>query len=290
MTRSQMHLARKWTAGTARTAMPALLGAVLLLAGSSASAQTQAPNVPAPTTSTALRFEVASVRPNASGKLSMGIFPGGRFEMTNYQLRSIIQIAYMVGNQELVNVPDWAAREHFDIIAQAPGDFSEKRLEIDTVRGMLRTLLAERFGLVLREETRQLQVYALVVDRPDGVLGPNLRRVEPCDPLPPLAAPVTGPRCGVFSGPIPKMTGRAVTMRDLAATVKPRVEAPIIDRTGLEGAFDLEMEFERDLFAQNSPLPNIFTAMREQLGLRLQSETAPVVVLVVEEVHRPTPN
>jgi uncharacterized protein (TIGR03435 family) len=189
-----------------------------------------------------------------------------------------------------VNVPDWAAQEHFDIIAQAPRDFGEKRLDIDTVRSMMRSLLAERFGLVLREETRQLRVYALVVARPDCVLGRNLRRVEPCDPLPPLAAPVTGPRCGVFSGPLTKMTGRAVTMQALILTVKGWVEAPVIDRTGLEGSFDLEMGFERDLFAQNSPLPNIFTALREQLGLRLQSEAAPVVVLVVDEVHRPTSN
>lgn len=200
-------------------------------------------------------------------------------------------MAYSLPAARLVNVPDWTARERFDITAVAEGASPGTRVDFEVVRLMLRTLLAERFGLVVHEETRDVEASVLLLDREDGRLGPGLRPAEPCEA--PAASEVVGSgsmRCGVFSGPLTKMAGRAVTITTVARFVESLLDTPVVERTGLTGEFDLTLSFERDLNAQNSPLPAIFSALPEQLGLRLHSERVPMEVIVVDRINRPTPD
>jgi uncharacterized protein (TIGR03435 family) len=171
---------------------------------------------------------------------------------------------------------------------------------------MVRTLLADRFKLTVHDEVRDLPVYALVTARSDGRPGPQLRRVEvDCAALyddgPRPATPGPGKdACGAFRGlGTSRITGHAVTMLMLAnLVVRGSVGRMVLDRTGLSGAFDLDLEWTPErtaLSADASPGappasegPSIFTALQEQLGLKLDSRRGPVDVLVIDHVERPT--
>jgi uncharacterized protein (TIGR03435 family) len=148
---------------------------------------------------------------------------------------------------------------------------------------MLRNLLADRFHLVSRIETRELPVYALVLARP-GQLGPRLTKTAITDCM------KTGQFCGTNSS---NMVIRSVaeTMTRLAEQVSPLAGRTVIDRTGLDGRYDFEVTWTSD--ALRSPRPNddgpsIFTALQEQLGLRLEAQRGPVEIMVIERVERPT--
>jgi uncharacterized protein (TIGR03435 family) len=166
-------------------------------------------------------------------------------------------------------------------------------------------MLADRFRLTVHNETRQLPVYALVVARRDRRLGPQLHKVEiDCaaeyenargrvPPEPGKAA------CGGFTGRGPgRMTGHAVTMSMLATSFPGSVGRIVVDRTGLGGVFDLDLTWLPEQMPQraeppsNAPLPadgpSIFTAVQEQLGLKLDSQRSPVDVLVIDRAEHPT--
>ena len=278
---------------------PGVLAAVVITCGWGAAAvptpaaQDKRATLLAPPGSKPVSFEVASVKPNNSGArtTSAQILPGGRFTLTNYPLQTLIILAYSLQQDQLVNVPDWASSERFDINAKAEGDFTTTRLAFDDARLMMRVLLAERFGLVIHEETRNLDVYALVPDREDRRLGANMRAAS-CEPL--SATDVAGGTvvpCGNFTGnPATGAQGRGLTMGNLARFLQGIVGMMVVDRTGLEGTYDLTLTFERNTLAANSELPSIFTAIQEQLGLRLRRDIAPVAVIVVDRVDRPTPD
>ena len=256
------------------------LSLALLLASSVAAAQ--GPSGPA--------FEVASVRENKSG-LNAGSStsrPGGSYNATNMTLRGLLWVAYGLPTQRVIGGPNWIDSTRFDIAAKAAGDLNSEQFGV-----MLRSLLRDRFKLVVREEKRDLPVYALVVVRRDGVLGPRMRP-NPLDCSDPVAlkkarteaAPTSIRPCELRFTPSRMQLGvvKIAAMIDNLSEVAGR---PVVDRTGLNGTYDIDLQW--------APTPDadgvsIFTAVQEQLGLRLEPSTAPLDVVVIESAERPTEN
>jgi len=251
-------------------------------------------------------FEVTSVKPNRSGsrQVNMNALPGGRFVATNVSLQVLISSAYGLPENRLVLPAAWIgggdylASEHFDIQAKATADLAP-----DQIAPALRQLLADRFKVVVRHETRELPVYALVLDRSDGRLGPRIHEseIDCTDPSQFTARNVDGTsKCGFQSSSRGQVKGRhtlSVLTRLLSSVVADH--RPVEDRTGLRGTFDIELEWSPEVPAPldappappaNPDAPSLFTAVREQLGLRLESTKLPVDVLVIDHAEKPTPD
>jgi uncharacterized protein (TIGR03435 family) len=287
--------------GTAACANGVRCGALLacLIALTTAGAHTF--QQPSPSRS----FEVASVRRNTSGETAMNVRvgEGGRFTATNMPLRQLIRYAYELQDSELVGGSREQLAERFDVVATPPGPSS-----VGDVRMMVQSLLATRFNLKLRPDTRDLPVYYLEAARADRRLGPQLRpSTATCDPAAAGdlgAANAEASRACGYLGPAPgaslgsgrsMMALRGVTMDAFARLLEGPVRRRIINRTVLEGLFDGEFDFSIELGPPPPPpgtpdpldrqtLPSLFTVLPEQLGLKLQPATAAVPVLVIESV------
>jgi uncharacterized protein (TIGR03435 family) len=246
-----------------------------------------------------LSFEVASIRRNTSVETGaeMRIEPSGQVTIRNYTLFHIVRNAYGVQPFQIVpgtGMADWFDRDRWDIIARPPaGDVNEaQRIS------MLQNLLAARYRAVVKRETRELPVYALVLARPDGRLGPQLRPSSgECDAARAArangAAPPTIERgfCGTRAG-AGNVSTSSVPLADFARNLAPLTGRFVVDRTGLSGRFDLDLKWTPDqgAGAPNSPQTDgtsLFAALEEQLGLRLNAQRAPVDVIVVESAERP---
>ena len=252
-------------------------------------------------------FDVASIKPNVSGDLRVSIqsSPGGRFTAINAPLRALIRHAYQLQDFELSGGPKWIDAERVDIVAKAEGEPAPERMRL-----MLRNLLADRFTLQLHTETRDLPLYALVLARSDGKIGPDLRRSErECSQSAPLQdtlgiTPRPGPpdpdaTCGFFGpGPGGGAKFRGVTIAVLARFLAPPVRRPVFDRTGLTGYFDADLETTAEFGPPPPPpgvadridrgsLPSIFTVLQERLGLKLDAQRGPVNVWVIDRLEHP---
>jgi uncharacterized protein (TIGR03435 family) len=271
----------------------------------SAGAGAQSPDTPA--------FEVASVRVNRSGAPMQAyptLQPSGRVFAINLPLRDLIRVAYGLDDNQLI-ISSPLADTQFDVEARAGTNATNEQAVL-----MLRTLLAERFVLKAHTETRQLPVYELVRMSATS-LGPRIKRSGPeCAPptmpsaLPPSPPPPPPPPPALAGTPLgpsrrwaecPTMifssglAARAMDMSAFALVIERVVHRPVIDKTGLEGRFDIDMTFapEFDGPEPTSPTgnaPAFTTALREQVGLRLESTRAPVNVLVVDTVQSPKEN
>jgi uncharacterized protein (TIGR03435 family) len=254
------------------------------------------------------RFEAASVKPNTSGQIAQSSQIGkGSVVTTNLRMRALIATAHAVRPDRIVGSPAWFDRERFDITARAPADTPDNLL-----RPMLRALLAERFGFMFHTEMREMPVYALIVVRGNGRSGPNLKASTQCDPD---AINTLGPRTGDPALPIGKrpctvisgFDGRGTAYitggaRPIAAVVEAlqnpglqgMVDRPVVDRTGLTGTYDFDLRFAAAAALAAAPdapnLPSIFTAIQEQLGLKLETSRGPVEMFVIDSVERPTPD
>ena len=250
-----------------------------LLAGAVTLSAQQAPPAGADESAS---FEVASVKPNTS-RVSNAVPASrgnGSYSASNVPLKSIIANAYEVRIFQIEGDPAWLTSERFDIIARG------REGTPDRLRpAMLRTLLAERFKLVAHFETREQQIYALVLLRSDGRLGPQLK------PSAPGNGSASGPFASVGNG-VARINGNRVPMDTFAIVLTSSVFSQrVINRTGLSGEFDLDLRFTPDTSPASAPeFPSIFTAVQEQLGLKLQSDRGPVPVLVIDSVQRPTPD
>jgi uncharacterized protein (TIGR03435 family) len=258
-------------------------------------------------------FEVASVKPNksADARVMVGMQPGGRYTATNVPLRMLIRQAYDVQDSQVVGGPDWIGSDRFDVTAKAPdGESGQSPGEL--MRLMVQSLLADRFSLVLHTETREMPVYSLVVARSDGRLGKSLTpSVADCTAArgrrggPPAAPPQPGrrPQCGLMIG-IGRMAAGGMRLSELARSLSSQVGRIVLDRTGLDGAYDFELTYAPEqrlpagaLFnggTEPPPVdpnaPSLFTALQEQLGLKLDSDRGPVEVLVIDRVEQPSPD
>ena len=277
---------------------------ILTLVGGLAvlSAQTPAP-----------AFEIASVKRNTSlaSVTSMGTPPGGRFSARNVRVRELIAYAYgtptpfiPLANNRLVGGPSWLDTESVDI--EAIGS-TATATEFPQILSMLRTLLAERFSLVAHTERRELPVYVLTLIRKDGSLGPGLQRTEhgcaaQAARTSTTAAAASGPSpsCGMQRGRnLLKANGMTLDMIILQG-LSSHLDRVVVDETGLQGEFDLGLEWGADQVlraddrgdsqARGAPGASIFTAVEDQLGLKLQSASRAVEVLVINSVERPTPD
>ena len=222
-------------------------------------------------------FEVVSVKINKTTTRSSGISPrpGGGIAATNTTVRSLILWAWELNSLELIGGPDWIDHVRYDIVATAVS-----APDLATTRAMARTMLEERFKLVLRQEKMARPVYSLVTA--DGAtLGPKLRR---------STIDCAKAFCGsLVDEGVVKSTG--ISIDDFAETVAGVAGRVIIDRTGLTGVFDLELSFDPGPGRAARPdLPSFFTAVKGQLGLKLDADTAPIDVFVIAGVERPSEN
>jgi uncharacterized protein (TIGR03435 family) len=249
-------------------------------------------------------FDVASIKENVSGSdnASVRAQSGGRVSVSNNSLRSIIRNAYSVQNHQIVGGPDWVSTVRWDITAKAPEDAPPQQLLL-----MLRTLLADRFKLVIRNETREMPIYALTLARTDGRVGPQLRSSNTDCAAIFAAAKAKGeapqpttngrPTCGTRTTRGNMMT-TGVAMSDLARNLAPFAGRPVVDKTGLSGVYDLDLAWTPEQgpagpegtqcpAASSSDGVALFTAVQEQLGLKLDAQRGQVDVLVIDSVQRP---
>jgi len=285
----------------------------------------------------ALAFEVASIKPNNSGdgRVMLGNQPG-RFTATNVTLRMLIRNAYQLQDFQISGGPGWLNSDHFDIVAKIDPAVQEA---IAAARGgigraafpgqgpnalqlMIRSLLADRFKLVAHHETKEQTIYALVVARTDGKLGPALKKSDiDCAALmasarargqaapPPTGPPQPGQRmpCAVRIGP-DNLSASAGTLAQFAQSLGTFVGRIVVDQTGLTGGYDIDLTWTPDQMPQRAagtpggqPVringvdidpngPSIFTAVQEQLGLKLDSQKGPVEMLVIDRAERPVEN
>jgi len=215
------------------------------------------------------QFEVASIKPSSASPDSSGFSTGhGRLVGTNVTLKRSIIGAYSVGPNQVVGGPDWIDSDRFDINAKAGDDAGDRRLSL-----MLQSLLAERFHLVLHRETRPLSAYVLEVAKG----GPKLENSA-------------GEGSTTNSGR-GTLAARGTTMERFAQVLARQMDLPVVNQTGLEGAFNFKLEWTPEAARQDANAsPSIFTALQEQLGLRLRAGKVPVEVLVIDRAEHPTAN
>jgi len=267
-------------------------------------------------------FEVVSVKRNTNANAPVLIStPPGRYIATGVPLRLLINSAYRLAPDQYVGLPNWSESDRFDVSAKAPDGARPEELQ-----RMLQSLLAERFKLVAHMETREAPIYALVMARDDRRLGPQLKTsTMDCAPIlaqrqaeargrgpVPVRVPVLGqnerPVCGIrvtrrqtsggatLNGYI---AGNATIAR-LAEQMRGELRRLVVDRSGLTGEFDFDLQYApaRELPTAPAPGPtlaaspdegpSLFTALQEQLGLKLESTRGPVEYLVIERVEKPT--
>jgi uncharacterized protein (TIGR03435 family) len=243
-------------------------------------------------------FEVASIKPNKSGDQASSSFvrPGSRYNATNVTLRMLMRSAYGVHDMQIAGSPSWIDSERFDSVANAEGDQPTSMFR-GQARLMLRSLLADRFKLVLHNETRELPIYALVVARGDRKLGPQLQpsdaaeceAVKTRSPIPATAAdpPLS---CGGGFARTGRLAARGSVLSDLVTSISNAADRIVRDRTELSGNFDWDLQWTPEQFPQTEPSESVsfFTALQEQLGLKLESTRGPVDVLVIDRVELPS--
>jgi uncharacterized protein (TIGR03435 family) len=233
------------------------------------------------------RFEVSSVKPSAPDARGGGLgMTRGRFTATNYTLEGLIVFAFSVYPAQILNAPDWIRSTRYDIVATTPDDGPPSQ-------AMMRSLLAERFSLRVREETREMPAYALTRIRADR-LGPGLRVSEPCRTRVPPS-----PCIRTFNRDSLEVVGGDWSTLQIWNQWSGSVDRRIIDRTGLSGSFDIDLGWNPDFpddarqragRASTDQNISFFTALNEQLGLRLEATSAPTRVVIIDGIQRPTPD
>lgn len=235
-------------------------------------------------------FEVASVKANKSGTTQANFRsqPNG-ITIVNLPLRAIIQLAYRINQpSRLIGYPDWTNSERFDITAHAAGPVSD-----DERRLMMQALLADRFKLVARLQKREVSVLALMLARNDGKLGPNLKP-SLCTPSKDTSG--TMPICGPKSGGPDRLILTGASIQQFTTMLGLMLGQTVVDKTGLTGTYDLDISYRLDQatpagdISPSTDRPSIYTALREQLGLKLESQKDQEEILVIDHIERVSEN
>jgi uncharacterized protein (TIGR03435 family) len=228
-----------------------------------------------------LAFEVASIKPNTSEAKGggAGIRPG-RFDATNATLLQLIAQAYGIqafGSQDLQNRivggPKWISAERYNVSAR-----TEQAVSRQTTMLMAQTMLGERFQLKIHRETKEMPVYALVVGKDGPKVTPNTDEGQ--------GDVSQGATQGTY-----RITARKMPMYVLTSLLENQMDRVVVDRTGLQGNIDFQLEWALDLNnAASVSAPSVFSAVQERLGLKLESTKGPVEVIVIDHVERPSEN
>jgi uncharacterized protein (TIGR03435 family) len=250
-----------------------------------------------------LAFEVASVKPAAKEELGSEIRtdPVGRLMITNMPLRAMIMYAWQLKRSQISGSKGWIESQGYDIVAK-----SDRAATDAEIKGMLRALLVERFQLVVHGETAEQTAYLLGAAKP-GKVGPGLIEVDSCSELDaarvaPEASKLPPVACGSFLRGRSWMKGTAVALSNVVEALSAILDGTVMDETGLRGRYNLAVEWTPATVlpaaAADSTIaapvdntgPTIFTAIQEQLGLRLQAQKRPVEILVIDKATQPDGN
>ena len=215
------------------------------------------------------KFEVASIHPHTGpddGGLSA---QHGTFRSIRTNLEFLILGAYELQEFQISGGPGWMTTDWYDVVAKADNDAGGRELML-----MLRPLLADRFKLTFHRETREQPVYELVVAKG------GLKMTKSADDAVNTMS--------FSSGAVSAMSAKAMPISILVHFLSSAVRHPVVDKTGLEGNFDIKLQWTDSNLSGD--IPTIFTALPEQLGLRLESRKGPVQMLIVDHAERPTEN
>ncbi len=212
-------------------------------------------------------FEVASVRiipPDKAGYTSISPSGTGTFTATNVTLEVLIGMAYGINSNLVSGKQNWLESQQYDVSAKPEG---AQGLTYEQLRPMLQKLLEDRFKLKIHRETKDSPGYALVIAKD----GPKLQATKGGQPKPMI----------LKNG----LRADNVTMATFAWMLSRPAGREVVDKTGLQGKFDFKLDYAPE-GATDSSLPSIFTALQEQLGLKLTPQKVPVEILVIDSVER----
>ena len=225
-------------------------------------------------------WDVVTVKPTDPSETGgQRVRPAGRrVQLTNTTVEQFLLLGYGVQKSQLMGEPEWAKTERWNVdgVPDVEGEPNWAQIQ-----GLMRKILTERFGLKLHREQRELPVYAMTVAKGGPKMTPN-----------------TSDPNGLLDQRNYSVRGREVqnlrnaSMADLATILQFRIGRPVVDQTGLKGRYDFNLQWTTDESQLNAPdaPPGIFTAIQEQIGLKLEPVKAPVEVLVVDKVERPGAN
>jgi uncharacterized protein (TIGR03435 family) len=248
-------------------------------------------------------FEVASVKKNSPLARSAVNIAGNRFAATAWPLLPLLMEAYLLRDFQIIGGPDWMMTDQWDIEGRAPEGtilrsfYNGEASRSTATRLMLQSLIEERFRFRYHRETRQGAVYELSIAR--GGL-----KITPSTDQTPVESPLAVPPPGSPPGTVPRGAARATagyiethaqSFANFAYLLGRQLDRPLIDRTNLQGLYDVKLKWTRETpSTANAPLPSdppsLFTAIEEQLGLRLQGGRGPIEVLVIDSVEKPAEN
>ena len=266
-----------------RTARSLALQLPLVVASLHLSAQSRS-EAPSPRVSQAaepsLRFEVASIRPHqfaGDEPSNRQVLPGGRFVATATTVRTLIRIAFGTDDNRISGAPSWTDNETFDINAT-----TVNRTEVTTpqqFQQLILSLLEDRFQFKFHSEQKEASLYWLELNKP-GKLGPALKPSSPGS-KPNMSTNSNGSRAA--------MKVSNMSMADIAAGLRRQAGRPVEDHTGLKGNFDFQIEWAPEE-TPDSADPSLFTVLKEQLGLKLQSAKGLTEILIVDQITEPSAN
>jgi uncharacterized protein (TIGR03435 family) len=275
-----------------------------------------------------LQFEVASIKPNATGRGTlMEMPPNGRVNISSATFKTLMKIAYRIEDYQIIGGPDWIAVDRFDVQARPAEDYQPPQFvpcfavncPPTPVQIMMQGLLEDRFRLKAHREMKELPVYELTIGKNGFKLkevsppsdSPDPRRMPPLPPPPPpgtppptVASALPTPPPGVTMGFPFGFAASGVALGALDLMLQAILGRPVIDKTGIKGFYDIKMVYSREGIPGNGPAPlpvdggqtasdprpSIFTALQEDLGLKLESAKGPVEVLVIDSVSKPSEN
>jgi uncharacterized protein (TIGR03435 family) len=235
-------------------------------------------------------FEVATIKPTTLDWPAGGRFirmqTAHQFVARNYTLRVVLAAAFSLTPRAVSGGPSWVDSDRYDIVAKAPG---EVRPNTDEQMAMLRKLLMDRFGLIFHREKREFPIYALTIAKN----GSKLTASTP-DPSPEGSPPLVF----VLSPMGARLTARDASMGEFAWVMqRSALDRAVVDQTGLSGRFDFDLawspdqtQFDGNVPPGNPDEPDLFAAVQQQLGLRLEATRGPIDAIVIDQVMRPREN
>lgn len=263
-------------------------------------------------------FEVTSIKKDTEGVIRLGGPDVSRFRAINVTARMLIAFAYATSDLQLIGGPKWIDSDKFDVDARVEDSLAEQLRKLphiqqqEQLRLMVQSLLADRFALKISHTTKELAIFRLVVAKGGAELAsvapPAPETSVPFPRLPSPGQPTLAPggtEISLLPGNRASITGKRVPISALAGMLTAMLGRQVVDRTGLKGTYDFVVSYTRDpgldasaLASSQESVPSpsgrngasLFTALQEQLGLRLESGKGPVDTILVAHIEQPKPN